>query len=505
MKSKRKWMAGIGILILLAVICMAGIGSYQKYGVRDGNSGQSTEKGNDETGLGNDMIKSARAEQGEFVEEKEKEGKAAIEQKEEREGAVIEKEEPAIPTKMIPKDIYIMSGSIGKIRCYLENAEEYIWEYYDEKKREWDYVDRNKNIYLTGEEDGFNRNISTLVIRETEENDGLLVRCKAVTKGGEEEYKASVHMLSFQAEDVERIEAEESYKAEAGTYVSTLDVPVNIIKKDGSEEIVTGLDGLFFCIPKDISSDMERTDDGMTVETVTTTAFENEYCYVEAGKNEILLRYRGKVSVMDTKLILEGSDDEPPEAEVKLAAYEIGSIEEEREKNITAEIDGMDNYTPLTNLLYAFKPKGEKVEDHDFSPKSRWEVEVNENGVWTAYVKDEAGNIGSRDIEIITLDQKPPLIKSVSLKFGSGEWKKENVIVIEAEDKTDMQYCYICNELGVNSGWIEKSEYKVEENGVWEVRAKDAAGNESAVEIEVKNIDRQPPVIISIKVKENDI
>ena len=412
--------------------------------------------------------------------------------------------EPVAQMPVIPRDIYVIAGCEGKIKCYFENADEYIWEYYDEEKRAWDYVSKNSNIHLAEEMDDLNRNVSTLNVQGIEENDGLLVRCKVLFQDKEEDYKASFHLLQIAPEDIEKIEVDGNYKAEAGTYISTLDIPINIVKKDGSKETVTGLDGLFFCVPRDISSDMERMEGGITVETVTTTAVENEYFYVEAGESEILLRYRGMVPCMDIGLILEGFDNEPPEVEVKLSEYGVDNAEEGRERNITAEIEGMDNYTLLTNLQYAFKPKNEKVTDDDFSRKSKIEVEVNENEVWTAYVRDEAGNIGSKDIEVITLDQKPPLIKSVSLKWGNNEWQRENTIMVEAEDKTFIEYSFACDELGIDSGWLEENEYRVEDNGAWKVKVRDAAGNETSAEIKVTNIDRQPPIIFSITVKEND-
>ena len=62
----------------------------------------------------------------------------------------------------------------------------------------------------------------------------------------------------------------------------------------------------------------------------------------------------------------------------------------------------------------------------------------------------------------------------------------------------------VCDELGIDSGWLEENEYRVEDNGAWKVKVRDAAGNETSAEIKVTNIDRQPPIIFSITVKEND-
>lgn len=427
---------------------------------------------------------------------------------------------PVITEPIIPKDIYVIKGTAGKIKCYAESAKEYIWEYYDEGKKDWRLTSENTNINLLGETDELNRNISTLIIPGIEENEELLVRCriKAYPIEGEssgkesfpedsfpkEGYPASVHILPYTAADIISIDISEQIEAEAGTYLSISDIPVTI-KTNEAEEIVTGLSGLFFCVPKDVSGAVEKREDGTTIETVTTTSIEKEYRFIDAGENDVIIRYRGQDGQehgIDTETSIMGTDNIPPKIEVTLSPYTVTSKELENGLNIKVNITAEDNYSPLTKLLYAFKPQKEKTEDIDFQKNSKLEMPIKDNGIWTAYVKDEAGNIGTKDIEIIVTDQKAPVIESVALKEEGEGWHKENVIVVTATDKTETEYCYTHEESNVDSGWTKENEYAITQNGVWTISVKDAAGNESSEEITVNNVDNMPPVILSVNPKE---
>lgn len=424
-------------------------------------------------------------------------------------------EPPVITEPVIPRDTYVLKGTEGKIKCYTPDAEEYIWEYYDPVEKVWKFVSENKNINLQGETDELNRSISTLVLQGTEENEELMVRCRV--KAGDEEvfrpeesspeestpeegYMASFHVLPYTVADIISMDIEKT-EAEAGTYLSTSDIPVTI-KTEKAEETVTGLDGLFFCVPKDVSGAVEKKADGTTVETVTTTSIENEYSFIEVGENDVIIRYRGAEQGIDTKTVIVGTDNIPPEIEITLSEYEITGKESENGVNITAGITAEDNYTPLTRLQYAFKPQKEKIEDSDFGKSSKLQLSVKDNAVWTAYVRDEAGNTGTKDIEIIVTDQKAPVIESVVLKEEGGDWHKENVIAVTATDKTETEYCYTNEEGNVNSGWTKENEYTVTRNGIWKVSVRDAAGNENSREITVKNVDSMPPVILGVNPKE---
>lgn len=502
MKYKKVFLYAVCICAFILICSIAGISMYKKYKTQMPDDEIQVQETEEEI-FARQIEQLVQAEKEDVQQSEIKEAEEEVlEETEEKQEELLE--EPITQLPVIPKDVYVMNGRTGKIHCYFEMCDEYIWEYYDEKAKKWNYVSENVNMQLTGEMDELNRSISTLILQGIEENDGLLVRCKVVANGAEEEYQAAFHVFSFAPEEIEKIEVLEPYEAEAGTYINTLDISVNIIKKDGSEEMITGLSDLFFCVQQDVASDMEKADDGTTVETITTTTVENQYSCVEIGEREMMLRYRGTAPGMDIDFCVRGKDSQCPNVEVQLSEYEIDNVEAEQETMITAEIDGEDNYSPLTNLLYAFKPKDAELLEQDFVRSRKIQVPIKENEVWTAYVKDEAGNIGSMDIEVITVDQKAPVIDEIGLKYEGSEWKDENVIIVSAEDKTSIQYCYICEEFNIDSGWMEESEYKIERNGIWMVKVRDAAGNESCKEITVANIDNQPPIILSIRIKEKN-
>lgn len=413
--------------------------------------------------------------------------------------------EPLITHPVIPQNVYVLPGEEGRIKCCYLNAEEYIWEYYKESEKDWMPISDNPNVHLTGETDEFNRSISTLIIKG-DENNGLLTRCRVLLPEEEEEkiYQASYNILSFTADEIKGISIPETSNAEAGTYISTQDIPVTITLNDDSTETVTGLSSLFFCAPKDVSREAERNGDGTTIETVKTTTLESEYRLIDAGENKMLLRYRGTEPGIDVEANIEGTDSLPPEVAIALSDYTVSNVESDGVA-ITATITATDNYSPLTKLLYAFVPKGQKIVEDNFDNRSNREVEVKENGTWTAYVKDEVGNIGSEDIEIIIVDQKAPVIESVSLKNQGDGWYKENKIIVSASDKTAIKYQYICEKYNMDSGWIDSDEYDISQNGIWKVKVKDVAGNESEKEITVTNVDSMPPIILSVVPKEKEV
>lgn len=507
MKHKKKLLITGGIICLILAACI-GIDIYKKYS----SSALQDDELKKEQKILTEEENIAKEETQKTVKEIPTEGIIQPETKVLPEPVF---EAPVITAPVIPQDTYVLKDMEGKIKCYVPDAEEYIWEYYNSEEKAWKFASENKNINLQGDTDEFNRNISTLVLWGTEENKELMVRCRV--KAGdkevfqleeslseenapEESYTASFHVLPYTVADIISMNIEKT-EAEAGTYLSTIDIPITI-KTDEGEETVTGLDGLFFCISKDVSGAVEKKADGTTVETVTTTSIEKEYSFIEVGENDVMIRYRGSEQGIDMEAVIVGMDNIPPEIEITLSEYEITSKESKNGVNITAEIMAKDNYTPLTKLQYAFKPQKEKIEDSDFGKSSKLPLSVKDNVVWTAYVRDEAGNTGTKDIEIIVTDQKAPVIESVVLEEEDGGWHKENVIAVTATDKTETEYCYTNEEGNVNSGWMIENKYTVTRNGIWKVSVKDAAGNESSKEITVENVDSMPPVILAVNPKE---
>lgn len=413
--------------------------------------------------------------------------------------------QPVIQETVIPHDLYVTSGSRGKFKAYHRDATDYLWKYYDEAKKDWQPVSENASLLLSEETDELNRKVSLVIVPGEPENDGLLISCQMKfpddyepEKEAETTYQASFSILK---KEITSIHMPEDFMADAGAYLSSLDIPVTVTYDDHTEETVTGLSDLFFCVPQNVESDMEKEEDGTTVETITSRTKESEYCHIKAGENTQLLKYRGTVPALDMEPTITGTDLAAPEIRsILLSDYTVSNKESEPVK-LTATIDAKDNYSSLTKLSYAFLEEGKEPAEEDYSKTNKFDLEITRNGTWTAYVKDEAGNIGSLNQEIITVDQKAPVIQSVSLKYPDEKnWYSSNTILVEAEDRTAVTYSYGMDDM--DSGWIDDNEYPITQNGQWKVKVRDAAGNESTETIDVVNVDGKPPLIISVLPKQ---
>lgn len=502
MKRKRKWFIVFAGIICIALLGSVGYDVYKKHFTKSVDEVSASLPAVDSAGDQEKIINEVKVpDEAPNAETEDKDNQKTL--LPEAELPEPESLEPVIAEPVIPKDIYILPGQEGKIKCYFPDAVEYAWEYYNESEKDWKSVSDNPDIHLTGDTDEFNRSVSTLIIKG-DDNDGLLARCQVSLPDKEEKsiYQASFNVLPFTSSEIKNISID-TYHAEAGTYISTQDIPVVITKNDDSMSTITGLGSLFFCAPKDVSSDTEKNGE-ITVETIKTTTIEKEYHLVAAGENKTLLRYRGTEPGKDAEAVIEGTDSLPPEVTVSLSDYPV-SREEIEEASITANITAVDNYTPLTKLLYAMLPSGQEPEENDFNKSSKKVIQTKENDTWTVFVKDEVGNIGTTDVEIILVDQKSPVIESLTLSNQDDGWYQENKIIVTASDKTAMKYCYLCEEYSMDSGWVDASEYEINQNGTWKVKVKDAAGNESEKEIAVTNVDATPPVILSVEPKEQKL
>ena len=128
--------------------------------------------------------------------------------------------------------------------------------------------------------------------------------------------------------------------------------------------------------------------------------------------------------------------------------------------------------------------------------KNSFDVDIVQNGFYTAYARDEAGNIAEKEMEVITVDMKPPEIQ-VSLKNSTG-WCKNNEIQVDAKDASELQYSFRHTDDAIVPEWSDCHTYTIERNGTYVVKVKDMAGNIAETEITVSNIDREAPVIQGI-------
>lgn len=399
-------------------------------------------------------------------------------------------------------DVYAVEGSIVIFKCFYPDASGYIWETFDETDQEWKKVAETDTARQSDE---LGREASAFITTAEKKNDGLKVRCRAVINGngadtgpdpaGElPEETAVLHVLH---ETITGISAQD-FTAEAGQYIEAGQIPVLVTYQDGSTETVTGLNGLSFA---DREESMEETTSvsGNVIETQTTVIRSHEYVLMEAGETQKNVRYKNGDTSIDVPVQLCGQDLTPPMiSDLTIDEFEISS--QDKPVPVTVRIRASDDITAEKGLKYAFLPEDREPEETDWTADASFTVQITQNGTWRAYCMDESGNTAVKETEIIAVDNKAPLL-SLQLKVPQ-EWCRENEILVKSSDALSVEYRYICTSTGEDSGWITQGRYGIKNNGTWTVQAKDAAGNISEEEISIENIDSQPPVIRSIRVKE---
>ena len=381
-------------------------------------------------------------------------------------------------------DVYAEKESLVVFRCYHPDATEYAWDVYEEGC--WSTVAESEIIPKVDE---LYRKTSTYMASADMEK---RVRCRiSLVNGTSILEEASLYILPQKISSI----SADAYTAEAGKYVDSLNIPVKVTLSDGSKEVITGLNGLYFWNTKEESIDQSTTESGGIQETVTMVSMSSEYTYVAVGKNEGRMRYQDQ----DIPVMIEGEDQTAPEIQdLTISEFQVSDGSSELEP-ITVTFQAEDDISPRSALEYAFLPAGVETQETDWSGKASFDVNITDNGTWVAYCRDESGNIATKEKELIAIDSKPPVVK---LQLENESWCKENRIIVEAEDDSTVQYCYICISQGIDSGWISGSTYMVKENGIWKVQVKDEAGNMTEEELGINNIDTEPPIICGIVVKE---
>jgi len=393
-------------------------------------------------------------------------------------------------------DLYAEKGDTAVFKCYDSGAESYAWEYYDMAFNAWKKADM-ENVQNSKDELG--REVSGFGIKADENMDGTVVRCTIHFKDPDKEDETQEASLFILPGRIKKISIEDKFTADANYCLSTRELPVKVIYADGTVEIITGLNHLYFVISEE-KKDQSVSISGNRVETTTLIMTECDYLYTGMKEQEQLVRYHPDMAeIIETKAVIKGEDTIAPVImEVTVSPYEVSNTD--GPVTLTVKIKAEDNVTPYPNLEYAFLYSDQEPKEEDWGKKSSFETDIARNGIYTAYVRDSSGNTAQMEKEIITVDMKAPVIKSISLAEETN-WCRSNTIQVSAHDASDILYCYE-NHSGGSSGWITYSEYTVDKNGIWIIRVKDAAGNVSeAEEIEISNIDKEAPVIHNISIK----
>lgn len=396
--------------------------------------------------------------------------------------------EPLTTLPVTLSDVYAESGSIAAFKCYYPDAEDYTWETYDENDG-WIPAQADD---ITVNTDELYRQISTLMVLAADnDRKEFVVRCNVKrTTGTPITEEATLHVLP----KIESVSAD-SYTAEAGAYISAREIPVQVSFTDGSQDTVTGLGGLYF-LEKEESTEQDTTVSGNMKEIITTVITAHDYMYLE-GEKDVVLRYQGKNESVDIPAKLIGKDTTPPEiTQLSIDDFEISTID--RPVTVHVAISAKDNVTAYSKLQYAFLHEGEEPQEESWVDRSSFDADITMNGKWIAYCRDESGNIAKEEKDIIAVDNKAPVVQ---LSLENETWCTENKILVDARDGLSVEYCYSCTQTGEDSGWITKNGYAVSQNGTWNVRVRDAAGNMTEEEITIGNIDNQAPVIKKITEK----
>lgn len=387
-------------------------------------------------------------------------------------------------------DIYAVSGSTVQMQCYYPEAESYAWEVFNRHTGTWEPVEG------VTQQDELYRPVSALCVT-AEGTDTIPVRCTVhMEDGGTVTEKASVYMIP----EILDVSVEEAYVTDAGRYISSREIPVRVSYSNGTRDVITGLDGLTF-VDSTERREVSASKTGNPVETVTTVYTECGYAYIGLEEKEFLLRYRCGEQMADTMATVCGKDlCAPVISDVSVSGFEITNVDTPVTASIS--ITAEDDKTPYPDLEYAFIPKDTDADgdampvpdDTDWTRESVFSLDITQNGTWTAFCRDQGGNLASVEKEIIVVDQKAPVM---SVRLADTEWCSSTKLTVDAEDHLPVEY-RVVTPAGTDSGWTTQNEYEVSCNGTWEIQARDSVGNVSMESITVSNIDRQEPVIEKI-------
>ena len=400
------------------------------------------------------------------------------------------KPDPLDDSLMAPSDVYAEKGHPAVFKAYHPQAEEYQWEIYDIDTESWKKAPEEAVVVR---QDELLREISSLQLTSDRDQS---IRCKiGIIRGTPITYEADLHILSSKIQSI----AADEFSVQAGEYVCAMDIPVKVTYQDGSQDEITGLSGLSF-MEQTESTRASATECGNLKETITTIRTACDYDHVEdMGSQDVLLCYRpSEEASMDIPIAIKGVDMMPPQiTSLTVDGYEISTVDQIIP--VTVTIKAIDEVTPTRQLEYAFLPEGVEVSEAEWMKEASFTVEIDQNGLWTAYVKDESGNIASEGKNLVVVDNKAPEIE-LHLETQNS-WCKENQIYVSAEDALPVQYRYLCEETGEDSGWIDESSKGIRENGTWKIQVQDSIGNVVEQSITIENIDTQSPIIRSIKEK----
>lgn len=151
---------------------------------------------------------------------------------------------------------------------------------------------------------------------------------------------------------------------------------------------------------------------------------------------------------------------------------------------------------PLSDSTVTTKwASGEQTEDYFVSGGTEFtgSFTVSENGTYTVYAEDAAGNKSVKTFTVNNIDKTAP---TLTLQQLPTEITNSDVsIVATAVDDGTVTTKYSTDLAGASTGTVFSGSFKVSENGTYYVYAVDDAGNGVTASIVVSNIDKTAPVL----------
>ena len=270
-------------------------------------------------------------------------------------------------------------------------------------------------------------------------------------------------------------------------------------------------------------------NNGIYSNFVTPNATDENLAIVILTKNgEVVSNYQnGNIISEEGNYILTARDETGNETEVSFTidftAPEIEIIQENTDsKNVAVTINLVDLLTGIDVLKVAngeqnenyFENSGQQINVIKDGNQAVGKINVTENGTYTAYVRDLAGNEKVQTFEVNTIegeepeptpDTEPPTIniekevsqdkKTVNLTINVVD--TESQIKLVKMDSGERDITYFENngtELGMEKGdKISTSVVSVNENGIYTIYAEDTEGNKTIKTVTVTEIEELGP------------
>lgn len=203
--------------------------------------------------------------------------------------------------------------------------------------------------------------------------------------------------------------------------------------------------------------------------------------------------------------IFSGSVSSAAEKDIKKPSLTLKSnTEEMTNKSVTVTVTAKDasgislvKWASGSQKASYFSSKGTKIT----LKKSQAKVIIKNNGTYTFYVKDKAGNITTKKLVINNIDKTPPVL-NVTLS-NSNPTNKSIKVIVEAKDesginavkyllgqKEEKDFDESAKTISLKS---QKGSVTAKKNNWFTVMAWDKAGNTSITTIHVNNIDLTAP------------